>query len=369
MTTGIIIFLTASFLYAIKALIFYFGSKSSRKSINISEQTPKVSVIVPARNEENNIEECINSFLSISYPMDKFELIVVNDRSTDRTGDIIDNLSTKYDFIKPVHVIENRTHKNLQGKAGALDHGISFSTGDYILMTDADCKVNTNWISEITSYFEQESADFVASYTLIEGDLFFERMQALEWIMLHTLAAGGVGIGAPLGCFGNNVAIRKTTYDKIGGYKEIPFSVTEDLALQLAVLKSSGKISYRCSVASSIHTKPVEDIKEYIKQHHRWVVGGKALGLKGYLFVLVSFSIWVSIFYNAFNSNYDLVLAIIGLRFLGDLFIIYPALKKLKLSNLLAWMLPAEIFFMIVEIMSPFLALKKEVKWKNQVFK
>ena len=113
-----------------------------------------VSVVVPARNEEKNIRNCINSILNSNYPKEKYEIIIVNDRSTDNTLQVINELANANPNIKICNIKSETEKRNLQGKPGAIKVGIDAAAGEIIMMTDADCTVNENWILTVANSFE-----------------------------------------------------------------------------------------------------------------------------------------------------------------------------------------------------------------------
>ena len=366
----LLIFQIAFAFYFLRICIFLFGAYTQRKfKIEPSTQTPFVSVIIPARNEEDKIENCIRSFSQVNYPKDKFELIVVNDRSDDETPNIIDRLKTEFPFLKPIHKTTSSDNKNLQGKAGALQYGINESKGEYVLMTDADCIVHENWIDSIVFTFENNQADFIASFTLVNAKNLFEKFQEVEWMILHTLASAGVGLNSPLGCFGNNVAIKREVYNSIGTYANIPFSVTEDLALLQAVKRGNFKSRYLCNFNSTVVTEPVDTLQDYIKQHHRWIIGGKALGIKGFLVVLFTAVLWTGVIFNLVNGFYLNSIYLILLKLFGDAILLLPSMLKVKRIKSILYLIPFGILYMAIELLSPLLLLKKKVTWKKQVFK
>src|SRR5690606_36911952 len=109
------------------------------------------------------------------------------------------------------------------------------------------------WIETIAGYCTEDTG-LVASFTVMEPGNTFETLQTLEWVFNHTLAGAGVGLKQPLGCFGNNLSIRRTVYDELGGYARIRFSVTEDLALQQAVAATRWNMRYPCSYDARVVT-------------------------------------------------------------------------------------------------------------------
>lgn len=367
------IFILAITLYSIRAVLFYIGAKIERKSSDIIDenlQLPFVSIVVPARNEEDNIAKCLKSLLKSNYPKEKYEIIIVNDRSNDGTQQIVENYKANNPNIRLINITEAREQKNLRGKPGALDIGIRNAQYDFVLMTDADCKVNENWIRNIALTFLQNKCDFIASYTLIRKSRTpFEHLQEIEWLFMHTMASAGIGLKQPLGCFGNNTAIRKDAYLKIGGYENIAFSVTEDLALLQTLTRNNFKAHYICNPNATVKTNPVKTIKEYIVQHHRWTVGGKGLGWRATMFVLSSVSIWLGLLLAIITDLHYWLIPLLLTRILGDLLVVYPTIVRLKLDHLKLSIVPSILLVFVLELLTPLYLLKRSVVWKGQVFK
>jgi cellulose synthase/poly-beta-1,6-N-acetylglucosamine synthase-like glycosyltransferase len=363
--------ISAIVVYFLRSAIMFAGSIKSKHNQNIideSDYLPFVSVIVPSRNEENNIETCIHSLMKSSYPHDRFEIVAVNDRSTDATGEILERLSKVYTNLKIVEISESTANPNLKGKAGALHRGINESKGEIIMMTDADCVVPKTWIQSISAYYSDNKVGLVAGFTMVKHISEFDKIQAVEWIYMHTMASAGVALGKPLGCFGNNLSIRRSVYDKIGGYDKIKFSVTEDLALIQAVHKTGDIIHYPCSSESSVSTLPCVTFAEYISQHRRWAIGGLDLGWVAPLFVLSNVLIWAAILIAIFSGNLFWLFAVLFVRIFGDFSLIMTSIGKLNHEHLQSRILSSILYFMIIELIIPPMLIDKKIVWKGQVF-
>ncbi|MDQ1266509.1 MAG: hypothetical protein QG635_1661 [Bacteroidota bacterium] len=368
----ITILISSLIIFILRTILFSIGAYRERnKKLIQKEQSenPYISIVVPARNEENNIAACIESISKNKYPSYKFEIIAVNDRSTDHTSEILSNLKQKYDNLKIIEISEEIAKKNLRGKPGALQAGIEAAKGDIVIMTDADCTVTPKWLETISENFNNPEIALVPSFTNVKGNRIFDKLQAVEWIYMHTMAMGGAGLNIILGCFGNNLSVRKNNFINIGGYEKIKFSVTEDYALMNAIAQTGAKINYVCSPDSLVSTLPCGNIKEYLSQHHRWATGGIDLGWKAVFFVGSTVAVWLGLLLSIISGNINWFITIFSARLLGDFALISPSIIKLRLKKLLKWLLPSVIFFMIIELIVPFLLLDKKIIWKGQVFR
>lgn len=365
--------LCAALVYILRTLVFMLGAsrerQNNRHQPKDADYTPFVSIVVPARNEEVNIERCVRSLMQSEYPQDKYELIIVNDRSTDRTHEILSALQGEFPNLIIHNTLETTTNSNLQGKPRAVHQGIMRSRGEVVLMTDADCIVAPTWIRRMSACYANSHVGLVASFTVVVSERFFDTLQMLEWMINNTMASAGVGLKHPMGCFGNNLSVRRSVYEELGGYEKIPFSVTEDLALLQAVHAKGHDVHYLCDANAKIETMPCPDLAAFIKQHHRWVNGGKMLGIKGQIFVITSVVMWIGIVAALFGGFWLLALGLVGVRILANMLLTAPSFAELRMKKGL-WQMPlAEPFFLGIELMMPFLAMKSKVEWKGQILR
>ena len=221
-----------SIAYACLILTFAAGAIASRFRQNRGYR-PRVSVIVAARNEEEHIEECLESLLRLTYPRELLEIIVIDDRSSDATGSIVEKYAKSNPHLRLLRSVPEEGH--LRGKTNAVTQGIESATGEIFMFTDADCRVPEGWVEGTVQHYADERVGTVAGYTSLRGNDWFSRMQALDWFVLSSAAAGTARIGFPTTAVGTNLTVRRQAYEKVGGYRRIPFSVTEDYALFHAV--------------------------------------------------------------------------------------------------------------------------------------
>jgi cellulose synthase/poly-beta-1,6-N-acetylglucosamine synthase-like glycosyltransferase len=360
-----IIFLTALSLYFLQLVIFIIGASKKYPKLPDSE-LPFATVIVAARNEENNILDCIKSLDELTYPQDKIEIIIVNDNSTDKTGEIIE----KYIEGKPKFktIVPSESIGNLKGKTNALANAIKLSKGDIILTTDADCIVSPTWARTIASYFTKD-VGLVGGFTTQQDKTVFQGMQAVDFIYLLTVASGAVNLKKPLSCIGNNMAYRRDAYIEIGGYEGLPFSVTEDFNLLMAIHKlKKYKIIYPLDKESLVVSKPCPDWKTLYWQKKRWGVGGINSGLIGYLVMTWGFISHVCmLLLPFFFSAAGLFLTLF--KFCIDYFFVSPVYKKLKIKLRFIHFLAFEFYFIIYVILLPLIVFtNRKVVWKGRQF-
>jgi glycosyltransferase involved in cell wall biosynthesis len=200
---------------------------------------PRVSIIVPARNEEKEIAQALTQLLALDY--DNYEVIAVNDRSTDRTGEIMEEIQKRSSRLQVIH------HETLPptwlGKTHAMWTATNSATGDWLLFTDADVLFKPDSLRRALAYAESENADHVVLFPQMimkqPGEYmmiaFFQTMFVFghrPWKVADPKTKDHMGVGA------FNL-IRRTTYEAIGTYQALRMEVLDDMKLG-KVVKNAG---------------------------------------------------------------------------------------------------------------------------------
>lgn len=325
-----------------------------------------VSVIVAARNEAETIEDCLHSLAKLDYPENLLEIIIVNDRSTDGTDQIIAEFIKRKSHFKYFTISE--PIPTLSGKASAIAQAIHHSRSEIIFITDADCIVPQNWIKKTIPYFTDQ-VGMVAGFTLLNfSGRFFNQIQNLDWAYLLSIAAGAAGLGIPLTCMGNNFAFRRSAYEQVGGYYGVGFSVTEDFALLQAISqRTEWKIRFTIDGDCLVKTKPMKDWSDFFSQRKRWAVGGQSVHWFGKLLigiaVLTNFVLIGSII---FSQNYIFILCSFLFIFISDYLLVESSMKQLGIKLHLKYLLFYRIFFMLYStVLLVDLLFNPKVTWKD----
>lgn len=349
-------------------IIFYYGlMRSDGIQQNSSDRLPFISVIVAARNEESNIGVCINSLKNIVYPKEKYEVILVNDKSTDSTKNVMLQ-STKYHNEFQILDTFDAPKSKLTGKVKALSYGISKSKGELIMMTDADCTVNKNWLTESAKYYNSNTG-LLCGFTMIDYTRgLFSKLQSLDWIYLQSLASASSGINAELSCIGNNLSVSADAYNSVGGYDGLKFSVTEDLAL-LRKIKSEKrfKVLYPLNPSCLVQTLPCADFKELYRQKKRWFRGGTDINSLGYLLGFLLYASNLILLFGILFLSPLTYLIFISLKMFSELLIMLPVYRKFNYSNLILYFPLFQVYFAIYGLLLPFtFLLGYKIIWKDR---
>ncbi|MBN1352818.1 glycosyltransferase [candidate division KSB1 bacterium] len=234
---------------------------------------PFISVIIAARNEEQNIGNCLQDLSQQTYPADRFEIIVVDDHSTDATPKLLQDYSKEIPNLRILKATP--LNGKLTPKKNAINCGIQQSVGDIIFTTDADCRIKPTWIESILGYFTEEVGMVVGFSQFIGRDgkfSFIEKLQALDFISLMASAEGSSNLGFPLAASGQNLAYRRKAFDEVGGFEFIGHRVSGDdvLLLQLIRRLTKWKIRFADSSKSFNATYAKTSISEILNQRRRW---------------------------------------------------------------------------------------------------
>lgn len=371
------IVLIISALYIICIAAFSFGLFNLRErdySFN-KNNIIKVSVLIAARNEENNIEKLLESLNKQSFPKELFEIIVVDDHSTDNTKNNINNFINKNKELD----IKLLDAENI-GKKLAISQALHKAKNELIIVTDADCDLNSLWIESIVGFYQDKKCKMILAPVLLSpADSFFEKMQVLEHLSLIGSTAGSAAIGFPVMCNGANMAYERKAALEVEKYrKDFNIPSGDDMFLLEQFVKNYGhkNIKFLLSKSAIVKTKTCKTIKDFLRQRRRWVSKTKS-----YTSWKVIFTALIVLFFNlsiiSMLVSALFIPALWSIYFLLTLlkfFIDYPLLKNIAVfmnqKKLLKWTFPLEFiypFYVVFTALSGtiFTKLKSENgKWK-----
>jgi cellulose synthase/poly-beta-1,6-N-acetylglucosamine synthase-like glycosyltransferase len=321
---------------------------------------------VAARNEEGNIERCLRALADQDYPSDRIRIIAVNDESEDMTLAIMERVARENaGRITVISTLPEVSHA--RGKARAIAQGIDISTGEIILMTDADCMPPRQWARSVVEHFVP-GVDVYGGFTIIESNDYFSASQQLDWIHLHTLASGSIAFGSATGVIGNNFAFRRSAYDDVGGYRSVHFTVTEDFALYRAMHKKGHRTVFPCSFDTRNITMPCESLTAVLRQKKRWAWGATESSVHGYSLAVVAFLMLTAFCIAPFVSPVAW-LTVWTLKWGCDLLLMYPSMKRLGVAHQLRYFIPFELYFIVQVLVVPFFFLSPTINWKGRNYR
>lgn len=247
-------------------LILFFKNKNSLFDDNISKKLPSVSVLIPAYNEEETIEETLKAVLKAKYPKELIEVIVINDGSKDNTEKVVEG-------FKNVRLI----NKENSGKADSLNKALEIAKGEIIAVVDADSYPESDAFLKMVEYFKENNVGAVTSTVLVRNpSKFLEKLQSIEYAMIAFARKLFDRIGSVYVTPGALSMYRKSILKKIGGFDA--GNITEDIEISWRLLKNKYKI--RMCLNARCYTSVPRGIKKWWWQRIRWNMGGIQTSLK-----------------------------------------------------------------------------------------
>ncbi len=251
-------------------IYFIVGWLRTKNQTNSSpSRFPQVSVIVPVRNEGKFIGNLLNDLNLQNYPKDKFDIIVIDDYSTDNTVEIIKQLNFSNVKVVPLH-IEGET---VAYKKKAITTGVENSNAELIVTTDGDCRMGPNWLSAIVSFYSKTNFKLISSPVAFHEERnWYEKVQTVEFQYLIGVGASCIRNGMPSTCNGANLAYTKELFTEIHGFEgidDIAFG-DDELLLHKIYKRYPEGIGFNKNYDATVYTYAKENLKDFIEQRKRW---------------------------------------------------------------------------------------------------
>ena len=337
---------------------------------------PTVSIVVPARNEADGIEQCLESLRSCNYPDDQYEIIVVDDGSHDGTAAQVQTLQPvaagAAEEIPQVQLVE-RTAEGTPAtghKPAAVAEGVQAATGEIILTTDADCTVEPGWIRSMVRCCTPDTP-------LVTGPVVYEhdgrvlpRIQALELNGLVAYGAGTLGLGLPTFCNSANLAYRRDIFD---AEADMPNGAAQDeLFLQHVAYETDRSVTFNPDPEALVTTAPAPSLGAYIQQQARWAHMGlrypyqrpraMVVGLwLAHAVLLTACSVAIGIA----SWRQPVLLALLG-KMGADALLTAPAAAHFGQRGLMRSAVPTELFLVVTVPLIGILGSFGSLEWKGR---
>ncbi len=227
------------------------------------KSSPFISVVIAVKNEANQVASLIESIKNQTYPTDNYEVILVNDHSTDQTAEIIATLTADAHQFK-------LTDNIAFGKKAALREGIAMSVGEIVITTDADCIHHENWLSTIAAFQSRQPSDLIiAPVTMIGQGGSLQPLFELEFLALQLATAATAMSQKPIMCNGANLIFRKEHHRRADLRSE--YASGDDMFLLINLMKKNAHISYLKNRNATVTTATPRNYIEYLHQRSRWL--------------------------------------------------------------------------------------------------
>ena len=232
----------------------------------------KVSIVIPARDEEKSILNCLSSIVQQNYPASLWEVIVVDDHSTDQTVALVSSFAhPNVKLLRLSDFVQEGETKAYKKKA--IEVAIAASTGSLIVTTDADCVVQPNWLMLLVSYCECQQMKFVAApVNFYQERNALERFQSLDFMGMMGIAGGGIQRGFMRMCNGANLAYTKAVFEEVHGFQNINHIASGDdmLLMHKVAARYPKQVGYLKNIAATVFTHAKPTLRDFLQQRIRW---------------------------------------------------------------------------------------------------
>jgi poly-beta-1,6-N-acetyl-D-glucosamine synthase len=324
----------------------------------------KVSVLIACRDEKDNLPNLLKSLYSQDYNKDLFEVIIIDDNSTDNTY----SLASSYNQIRNFKVLHNPG----SGKKSAVGAGVKAASGELIITTDADCSHGQGWISAIAGFYSKTRSDMIiCPVQLEEKPGFIGRFMELEFLSLQGITAGTAEAGMAVMCNGANLAFTKEAYNRHSEKLHNEILSGEDVFLLHSLKKEPhSKIGWLNSQDAIVNTRQPDSLKSFFIQRSRWISKAKAfhdmhtilISIVTFVTIMVIISLLVA---GIVNREFLLLFLVsIILKSIPDFLILRNTTGRYGKKHLMRWFIPSQLVYPFYVIIVACCSLFMRSRWK-----
>jgi biofilm PGA synthesis N-glycosyltransferase PgaC len=362
------------FVYIITLVVLLFGYQKI-KIFKYEKDNPTIqfSIIIPFRNEASHLTDLLKSIEKLDYPTALFELIFVDDESTDQS---VNSIKTESAFNN-YRIIKN-IRKSASPKKDAITEAIKFSKFDWIVTTDADCRLPENWLMIFNQFIQENNPTMIAGsvgYQIEKG--LINTYQQLDNFSLQTVTIGGFGFKNPLMCNGANLAYRKDVFTEILGFEGNDSVASGDdiFLMEKFVKRDENGVQFLKNKNAVVITAAENSWSDIINQRIRWAsktskqnnVASKFIGL---IVFLMSLYLIVGIIFCLFHFTFIkfFIGFLVSKLIIDFIFSSQTAYFTKKRIYLLSYISNA-IVYPFITVFVVLNSISGSYKWKGRAFK
>jgi len=315
--------------------------------------TTSITVIIPARNEANNIVACLRGLVAQQYPTNLLQILVIDDDSEDETADIVALMGKEFPFVACIHL--NKDHTLQSHKKRAIEKGIAAATGELIICTDADCSHHPLWLTTLVQRYEQGGVEFIAAPVVYETkSSLLSVFQSLDFITLQGITGASVSQHFHAMCNGANIAYSKKAFEEVHGFDGIDALPTgDDMLLMHKIYKRYpySVVWLKCKEAI-VTTQDCPSWYAFFQQRIRWAskaayyedkrmfwvllfvyLLNMALLIAALAIIFLNLSLWPLLFWLAVKTMVELIFLLPVADFFGrnKWLIVFPLLQPVHI--------------------------------------
>ncbi len=366
--------------YGLLMLYYWYSWKNIPTPASVNDYpSTKIAVIIPSRNEAANLPALLASIQQQTYPASMFELIVIDDHSTDDTFKIASNFPSSN--IRCIKLAEHLTDEINSYKKKAIEIAISQSQAELIITTDADCVVPANWLKHIESFYRLHKAKMIIMPVMYFPEYSaLDIFQSLDFMVLQGITGAAVHQKLHAMCNGANLAYTREAFYAAGGFKGIDHIASGDdmLLLQKMSRLFPNDIFYLKDHGVLVQTAATPDVKSFINQRIRWA--SKAGNYKGIKIISIMLLVYLvnicMLFFPILFFYSQNVISLINLwlwygllafiKISTELIFLFPVAQFFNKSYLLKWFILAQPFHVLYTVISGGAGMLGKYEWKGR---
>ena len=349
-------------------IIGFYKQTDKRNLINNKSEELKISVVIAVRNEELTIGNCVDSLLNQNYSHDFFEIIIVDDHSTDNTIEVLRSLSEK---LKNVSFYQLT---NTYSKKEAVKFGVKHAIHEVIATTDADCILPPNWLNSIANKFNDKTSFLFGSVVLEDKPTYLNKFQQLDFSALQGLTFGTSYYNQPVMCNAANLSFKKEDYITLCDKLENKTPSGDDVFLLHQFKQNKQVISAFLNKNFIVQTKAEEKCKDFINQRVRWASKSKLykdnlLLFFNYLVFFTNVSVLFIYYHIIFiEQNRGVYIILLLSKWVIDFILLFLVTSFFDKRKLMKYFLPTQLLYPFYIIGVGFISQFIKFTWKGRTY-
>ena len=371
--TNCLAVLTILYALLLVAYSYWFSKLIIFKPVHpaVNNEPTHFTIVIPARNEAANIKACVDSILAQDYPLDFFEIIVVDDFSEDDTAFIVKAIGHDHPNVHLLSLADFYQPGEMNSfKKKAIEKAVSHAKGNWIVTTDADCIIPKHWLSLYNAYILKNNPVFVAAPVMfIKESGVLNEFQVLDFLALQGITAAAVGAGKHSMSNGANLAFEKSVFIAVGGYQGVDQIASGDDMFLMHKMKVtlSNRIGYLFHPGAIVLTKTMSNWKDFIMQRIRWSSKARYYDDNSIFWVLLLVYLYnLFLLVLLFAGAYIPVLISLAIKTIFELIFLTPVSKFYQLTGELRYFPLFQPLHIVYTLVAGLFGQVKTYTWKGR---
>jgi len=371
--TNCLAVLTILYALLLVAYSYWFSKLIIFKPVHpaVNNEPTHFTIVIPARNEAANIKACVDSILAQDYPLDFFEIIVVDDFSEDDTAFIVKAIGHDHPNVHLLSLADFYQPGEMNSfKKKAIEKAVSHAKGNWIVTTDADCIIPKHWLSLYNAYILKNNPVFVAAPVMfIKESGVLNEFQVLDFLALQGITAAAVGAGKHSMSNGANLAFEKSAFIAVGGYQGVDQIASGDDMFLMHKMKVtlSNRIGYLFHPGAIVLTKTMSNWKDFIMQRIRWSSKARYYDDNSIFWVLLLVYLYnLFLLVLLFAGAYIPVLISLAIKTIFELIFLTPVSKFYQLTGELRYFPLFQPLHIVYTLVAGLFGQVKTYTWKGR---